>query len=92
MKPQKFNPGDEAAVVKKMYKANDLGLSLPKQNDLVTINKYQYYSHAFRVWIVTIVGYPKQDFGEDIFSPVMSQHVLESELAEVEKLEAKVWQ
>lgn len=84
VKPQRFTPGQEVVMARKVIrKVVDRGLSIPRYNDIVVIDKYLYYSHAFRVWIVTLVGYPKQDFGENLFDPVMPATILERELSEI---------
>jgi hypothetical protein len=84
MKPQRFTPGQEVVVLPlKITKVVDQGLPVPKTNELVIIDKYLYYSYAFRVWIVQIAGYPRQDFGENIFGPVMSTEALEEELSTI---------
>jgi len=86
IKPQRFTPGQEVVMVRKsIRKVVDRGLPTPEYNDIVVIDKYLYYSHAFRVWIVALAGYPKQDFGENLFDPVMPTEELEKALSEIKE-------
>jgi DNA polymerase II small subunit/DNA polymerase delta subunit B len=90
MKPQRFHIGQEVVRTGlKINKHNDLGLSDPKLNEIVVVAEYVKYYIAFKRWLIRIEGYPRQQYDEGLFDPILPQSELEKLLANItESIEA----